>query len=119
MKKLANKIADTTRKYLRRKNRTNVKAKVLTDLPRLIINRSNKYIYAQVISRDGSVIASSSDLKLTEGTKLSRARIVGSDLASKLKEKKVDKVTFDRNGFIYHGRVKSIADGVREGGINM
>lgn len=119
MNKLANKIAETTRKYLRRKNRTNVKAKVLTDLPRLIINRSNKYIYAQVISRDWSVIASSSDLKITEWTKIAKAKLVWNDLASKLKEKNVIKVTFDRNWFIYHWRVKSIADWVREWWITM
>lgn len=119
MKKLANKIAETTRKYLRRKHRTNYKSKILTDLPRLIVNRSNKFIYAQVIDRSWNVVAYSNDMKITEWTKIERAKNVWLQLADKLKEKNVMKVTFDRNWFIFHWRVKSIADWVRQWWISM
>ncbi|MEX1001227.1 MAG: 50S ribosomal protein L18 [Crocinitomicaceae bacterium] len=93
-----------------------------SERPRLSVYRSNKGIYAQVINDvEGKTLASSSSLKnkSTEGkNKTEAATIVGKDLAEKAKKAGVDKVVFDRNGYQYHGRVKSLAEGAREGGLN-
>lgn len=91
------------------------------DRPRLSVFRSNKAIYAQVINDvEGKTVASSSSLKLeaTEGkNKTEVALIVGRELAERAVKVGVEKVVFDRNGYQYHGRVKSLAEGAREGGL--
>jgi large subunit ribosomal protein L18 len=86
--------------------------------------RSNKHIYAQVISDDrGATLASVSTLagNLAETAKkikgVAAAKQVGLALAKICKEKKITRVVFDRNGFLFHGRVKAVADGAREGGL--
>jgi ribosomal protein L18 len=66
MKKVKNKIKEVRRKYLRRKHRVNTILKKVTTLPRLIVYRSNKYIYAQIIDKNGNVLAAASDLKIKE-----------------------------------------------------
>lgn len=91
--------------------------------PRLTVFRSNKGIYAQVINDDEGrtlVAASSVSKELAEKkmTKAQTAKEVGKLLASKAAEAGIDKVVFDRNGYLYHGRVKSLAEGAREGGLN-
>jgi large subunit ribosomal protein L18 len=91
--------------------------------PRVCVFRSNKHIYAQVISDDqGKTLASVSSLSdaIGEGAKqgLEVAKKVGMALAKVCKEKNIDRVIFDRNGFLYHGRVKAVADGAREGGLD-
>jgi large subunit ribosomal protein L18 len=85
--------------------------------------RSNKHIYAQVISDDkGATLVSASTLAggKSESAKqpagLEAAKQVGLALAQKCKEKNITKVIFDRNGFLFHGQVKAVADGAREGG---
>ena len=95
-----------------------------TERPRLSVFRSLKHIYAQVIDDStNSVIASSSDLskelksELDGKSKKERARLVGKAVGAKLLERDVKKVVFDRNGFIYHGRVQEVADGAREAGL--
>jgi len=89
--------------------------------PRLSVFRSNKEIYAQIIDdNEGKTLASSSSYKnkAAEGkTKSEAAAIVGKELAEKAMKAGVEKVVFDRNGYQYHGRVKSLADGAREGGL--
>jgi len=90
--------------------------------PRLSVFRSNKQIYAQLINDNkGSTIvaASSAEKTLAEkkGTKIELAKEVGKLLAEKAKEAGIDSVVFDRNGYLYHGRVKSLAEGAREGGL--
>ncbi|MFQ3574857.1 MAG: 50S ribosomal protein L18 [Cytophagales bacterium] len=87
--------------------------------PRLSVFRSNEEIYAQVIDDlSGTTIVSASSLKLkVEGDKSKIATEVGKTLAKVAKEKGVEKVVFDRNGYLYHGRVKALADGAREGGL--
>lgn len=119
MKKLANKLQAKIASYLKRKHRVNTKIKDITDLPRLVVNKSNKYNYAQIIDLNGSVVASSNDLKVTEGTKTQRAVTVGTELAKKALEKWIKKVAFDRNGFLYHGRVSSIAEWARNGWLEL
>ncbi len=91
--------------------------------PRVCVFRSNKHIYAQVISDDqGKTLASVSSLSdaIGEGAKqgLAVAKQVGIALAKVCKEKNINRVIFDRNGFLYHGRVKALADGAREGGLD-
>lgn len=99
-----------------RKNLTGTKA-----LPRLSVYRSNKQIYAQIINDEEGVTivsASSQGVKECEGLpKVEQAKIVGKILAEKALKANVEKVKFDRNGYLYHGRVKSLADGAREGGL--
>ncbi len=93
------------------------------EIPRVAVFRSNKQIYAQVIddlkkvtllsaSSKEKEVASAKSIKKTE-----QAKLVGKLLASKCREKGIEKVVFDRSGYKYHGRVKSLADAAREGGL--
>lgn len=87
--------------------------------PRLVVYRSLKFHYAQMIDDEkGRVIVSASDRKeKKQGGKIDMAKKVGEMLAKKAKEKGIEYCIFDRNGYKYHGRVKALADGVREGGL--
>ena len=89
--------------------------------PRLAVFRSNKEIYAQLIDDNtGKTIASASsrDKEIgSKGTKIEIAALVGKSIAEKAKKAGVDTITFDRGGYLYHGRVKSLADGAREAGL--
>jgi len=91
--------------------------------PRLAVFRSLTHIYSQLIDDvAGHTLAAASDLEpsLREsatGTKSDRAKRVGQVLAERAKEKGISTVVFDRGGFLYHGRVKALADGAREGGL--
>jgi large subunit ribosomal protein L18 len=93
------------------------------DIPRLAIYRSNKQIYVQVVDDQNRVTllsASSKEKDIAANTnikKTEQAKLVGKLLASKCKEKGIEKVVFDRSGYKYHGRVKSLADAAREGGL--
>ena len=85
---------------------------------RLVADKSLNFNYLQLIDdAKGITLASSSDLKSQKGTKLESAKTVGINLAKKAKELKIDEVVFDRNGFKYHGRIKAMAEGAREGGL--
>ena len=86
--------------------------------PRLSVFRSNKQIYAQVIDDlAGNTLASASSKGITEGTKSEIAEKVGEAIAKKAIEAGITTVVFDRNGFLFHGRVKALADGARKGGL--
>lgn len=90
--------------------------------PRLSVYRSNKEIYAQLIDdRSGKTISSASskdkDIASDKGNKEEKAKLVGKTIAEKAKSAGVESVSFDRGGYLYHGRVKSLADGAREGGL--
>ena len=91
--------------------------------PRLVVYRSLSHIYAQLIDdieRKTLVAASSTEkdfIGSKKGTKTELSTEVGKELAGRAKKIKVSKVVFDRNGFLYHGRVKAFADGAREGGL--
>ncbi len=109
-----------TKKVARQIRHRRIRAKVqgTSARPRLIVFRSLKYTYAQVIDDEkNKVIASASDVKTKKGNKSERAKQVGIDVAAKAKENKVEAVVFDRNGYQYHGRVKAVAEGAREGGL--
>ncbi len=87
--------------------------------PRLCVFKSANHIYAQLIDDEhGKVLASAHDVKLKhKGNKVSHSLEVGKLIAKEALEKKIEKVVFDRGGFIFHGRVKAVADGAREGGL--
>lgn len=86
--------------------------------PRLSVFRSNKQIYAQVINDlTGTTLASASSLGLEKMPKQQQAQKVGEMVAEKAKAAGVDTVIFDRNGYLYHGRVKELADAARKGGL--
>jgi len=95
------------------------------DKPRLVIYRSLKYVYGQIID-DSTYTVLVSASNLTKGVtqdlkkvkkKTDASRIIGKKLAEEAVKKKIKQVIFDRNGYIYHGRVKAFADGAREGGL--
>ncbi|UPT65511.1 MAG: 50S ribosomal protein L18 [Sphingobacteriales bacterium JAD_PAG50586_3] len=89
------------------------------ECPRLSIYRSNKAIYAQIIDDTKGVTlasASSSESEAT-GNKVEQAALVGKSIAAKAQAAGITTVAFDRGGYLYHGRVKSLADGAREGGL--
>jgi len=104
-------------KKLRRHRRVRAKVKGTADIPRLCVFRSIKHIYAQLIDDDkGKTLISADDTGL-KGTKVEIAKEVGKLIAQKASEKKIEKVVFDRGGYKYHGRVKSLAEGAREAGL--
>ena len=105
----------------RRRVRTALRARA-SGKPRLSVHRSGRHIYAQVIDdAAGKTLASAStldkDLKVKTGANADAAAAVGKALAAKAKKAGVDKVVFDRGGFLFHGRVKALADAAREGGL--
>ncbi len=119
-------MAKTAIKLLRRdriRRRLRTRITGTDERPRLSIFRSNKQIYAQIINDEtGTTLASCSsrqkDLNLQPLSKTEQSREVGKKLASIAKEKGIDLVVFDRGGNKYHGRVKALAEGAREGGLN-
>jgi large subunit ribosomal protein L18 len=119
---MANKRIDSAR--LRRKVRVRKKVVGTDTRPRVCVFRSNKHIYAQVISDDqGKTLAAASTISASLGDSgqkkngVAAAKLVGLALAKACKEKSISEVVFDRNGFLFHGRVKAVADGAREGGL--
>ena len=89
--------------------------------PRMSVFRSNKQIYVQVINDlEGKTLASASSVGLEAMPKIEQAAKVGELIAAKAKAKEagISAVVFDRNGYLYHGRVKSLADAARKGGLN-
>jgi large subunit ribosomal protein L18 len=115
----------TSAKTTRRQNiRYRIRRKIAgtAQKPRLSVFRSNKDIYVQLIDDDAAVtIAAASskdkDIAAQTGTKIEKGRLVGQTIARKAKDLGIEAVVFDRGGYLYHGRVKAIADGAREGGL--
>ena len=106
----------------KRKLRIRKKISGTAERPRLSVFRSGSHIYAQVIDDvTGNTLASASDLQkmvAAEGCKTDRAKSVGTAVAAACKAAGIEKVVFDRNGFIYHGRVKALAEAARAAGLN-
>jgi large subunit ribosomal protein L18 len=109
---------------LRRKSAIRKRVSGTPERPRLSVFRSARHIYAQAIDDvSNKVLATASDLdkpvrdSLADKNKKERAKAIGEAIGKKLLELKVDQVVFDRNGFIYHGRVKEVAEGAREAGL--
>jgi len=109
---------------LKRKNRIRSKLSGTAERPRLCVFRSAKHVYAQVIDDSaGHTLASASTLdsealkKNDYENKVAKAVFVGKLVAERAKAKGVESVVFDRGGYLYHGRVKAVSDGAREGGL--
>lgn len=117
--KLKNKTTHKVNK--RKKNKARIRKKVdgLADRPRLTVFRSGKHVYAQIVDDStGKTLASYSTLEGELKTKnIDTAKKVGAELAKRALAKNIKQVVFDRNGFVFHGRVKAVADGAREGGL--
>lgn len=116
MKKLKKKVQ--RRQRIKRGIRNKVTG--TTERPRLTVFRSNKGIYAQIINDEvgHTVVAASIIQDGVEGaSKVDQAREVGKKLAEKAAEHSITEVAFDRNGYLYHGRVQALAEGAREGGL--
>lgn len=103
------------------KRRIRKKVSGTSMVPRLSVFRSNKQIYAQVIDdTTGKTLVSAGSYKNTAADKMnkvSQAAVVGKEVAEKAVKAGIQAVVFDRNGYLYHGRVKSLADSAREGGL--
>ena len=105
----------------RAKRHRRVRKKVIgtSERPRLAVYRSNRHIYAQVIDDfAGKTLAAASTLAVTgKGDPTELAKTVGKEVAAAAKTAGITQVTFDRGGFMYHGRVQAVAEGAREGGL--
>lgn len=104
----------------RQRRHARVKAKVFGtgSRPRLVVFRSTKDTYAQLVDdQTKKTIISSSTLKIKKGTKSEKAKEAGIELAKKALEAKITSIIFDRAGYKYHGRTKALAEGAREGGL--
>ena len=117
-------MANTNSRELRRAVHKRIRKKLsgTTDRPRLAVFRSLNHIYAQVIDdSEGKTIASAStaepDFRGRSGGNIATAKEVGKLIAERAKEKGISRVVFDRGGYIYHGRVRSLAEAAREAGL--
>ncbi len=107
-----------TEKRERRHRRIRAKVRGTSDMPRLSVYKSNKFIYAQLINDDaGATLAHVSTAAVSGKGLVEKAKQAGAALAKLAKAKNITKVVFDRGGFIYTGRIKALADGAREGGL--
>lgn len=114
-----------TKKEQRQRRKIRIRKKIsgTSARPRMVVFRSGKHIYVQLVDDEaGKTLLSSSTLvlgKAGEQVKLDKesAAKVGKDVATKAKANNISTVVFDRNGYLYHGRVKALADGAREGGL--
>ena len=105
-------------KRYRRHLRVRKKVTGTAERPRLVIYRSLKHITAQLVDDiAGRTLMTVSSTDLSEGKKTEKSKEVGKRLATRAKETGITKVVFDRAGYKYHGRVKAVADGAREGGL--
>jgi large subunit ribosomal protein L18 len=117
------KKGNTKEQRIKRHTKVRMKVSGTAEKPRLCVFRSTAHIYAQLIDDvAGKTLVSSSDTVLKaekkgDFIKVANAKAVGIDIAKKAKEMKITKAVFDRGGFIYTGRVKAVADGAREGGL--
>lgn len=107
-------------KRIRRQLRIRSKIKKQEARSRISVFRSNRFLYAQVVDSKGATIIGVSEKnleKLSNEKPIERARRLGKLLANKCQEKKIAKAVFDKGGYLYHGRVKALAEGAREGGL--
>lgn len=114
------KSRNKTRKIRHLRIRKNIKGSA--SIPRLNVYRSNTHIYAQIIDDEAGVTLTSAssidkELKLENGGNVAAAKLVGALVAKRAQELKITAVVFDRGGYLYHGRVKALADAAREAGL--
>ena len=110
--------------WLKKRSRTKYSLGTLGKYPRLVVFKSNKHIYAQLVDDMASktLLSSSSkdkDFNKKSITKTEQSKEVGNVLAVKIKKSKIKKIVFDRNGYRYHGRVKVLAESIRDQGIEI
>jgi large subunit ribosomal protein L18 len=115
-------VSKSNRLYIRKSKHERVRKKIkgTSERPRLTVFRSLKYIYAQLIDdTEGRTIVSASSLKGFSGSRDSAeiAKEVGKLIGKLALEKNIQKVVFDRSGYLYHGRIKALAEGARESGL--
>tara|TARA_B100000674_G_scaffold379768_1_gene322423 strand:+ start:145 stop:516 length:372 start_codon:yes stop_codon:yes gene_type:complete len=112
--------------WLRKKVRTRNSLGILGKYPRLVVFKSNKHIYGQLVddNKHVTILSSSTmdkdlakDLKSAK-TKTEQSKVIGESLAKKIKSTKIKKIVYDRNGYKYHGRVRAVADSLRDNGVN-
>lgn len=107
------------RKRIKRRVRKRVHG--TPERPRMSVYRSNKDIYVQIIDdENGKTLGAATSLKNAGAkgvAKIEAAKLVGKEIAEKAKSAGIEKVVFDRNGYLYHGRIKALADAAREGGL--
>ncbi|WP_298067647.1 50S ribosomal protein L18 [uncultured Mailhella sp.] len=109
----------------RKRRKVHIRKKIsgTAERPRLVVYRSNLHIYAQIVDdTTGTTLAAASTLALSRGGEKAScnkagAQSVGREIARLALEKDIHKVVFDRNGYLYHGRIKAVAEGAREGGL--
>ena len=110
-----------TERRLKIKRRVSGSIVPSAERPRLVVFRSNSEIYAQIVDISNKTICAASsrekDINAMKETNTAKATIVGKRIAEKAKSLGIEKVVFDRNGFLYHGRIKSLAEAAREGGL--
>ena len=119
-------MGTTTRRAGRVRRHARVRRKIrgVAERPRLAVYRSNRHIYAQLVDdQTGRTLAAASSLESdaqgAEGDKKAAAKVVGQLIAQRAKEAGLERAVFDRGGRLYHGRVQSLADGAREGGLTL
>ena len=115
-------VSKQSKNIARKRRHARVRNKIsgTASTPRLCLYRSNKNIEAQIVDdvKGVTLVASSSmALRLANGSNIEAAALVGKDIAEKAVAKKITKVVFDRSGYIYHGRVKALAEAAREAGL--
>jgi len=113
-----NKSATKTYKRIRRHAAIRSRVSGTSEVPRLAVFRSNKFMYAQLIDDIArTTLVAASDIKGATGTKTERATAIGREIAELAAKKGITRVVFDRGGFKYIGRVQALADGARAGGL--
>jgi large subunit ribosomal protein L18 len=113
-------ITQNKRNEIRQRIHARIRQKMsgTSERPRLNVYRSLNHIYAQVIDdMKGETLVSASSIKLKTGGNVAAAREIGKVIAERAKEKGVTRVVFDRGGYLYHGRIKALADAAREAGL--
>ena|SRR3989344_2215151 len=113
------KTKSSSQKRIARHQRIRAKVSGTGARPRLFVFRSNQHVYAQLIDdQEGKTLVVATDKEVKDGkTKLEKAALVGELIAKKAIEKKIKTVVFDRGGYIFHGRIKGVAEGARKGGL--
>lgn len=104
----------------RNRRRARIRSKIYgtSDRPRLSVFKSNKYVEVQLVDdENGTTLVSATTASIKKGTPVEKAKAIGEQLAKNAKTKKIDKVVFDRGGFIFAGQIKALADGAKEGGL--
>ncbi len=117
MLKITKRIKEATRKFVARKKRINAKIKANNPEYRIVIDKSNMFIKAQVLGLSGKVICHINDKDVKGENKTERSHNAGEALAALMKKQGIEKAAFDRNGQLYHGRVKALAEWIRAWGI--